>query len=357
MGKAGDRPYGRSVPRLLPRILPALLAVPLLTLLPVSPAEAATRVDRQRVAFDVVNTPGVLGEPSLDPLCTADREEHVLRGTLVGPRRALSGLDPVVRVNVLLHDAGTGGWFWNLRERPRYDYATRLAAAGETTLVLDRLGYGRSPLADGNDTCLAAQAEMVHQVVQHLYSGSYRSPAGEVIGAEHVVLHGHGTGATVAQLESAEHRDVQGVVLLSPVTTSPSTLAVETLSQQSGVCLEGATYAAFGETARDYRRLLFASAPASVRREAVQRRSPTPCGDVATVVPAVTEATTAELEGPVLRVVGDRDRRRSGGEQPGREGNVTTRVVEGAGSALPLERQAPAVRRMVLRWLGNLTGF
>ena len=75
---------------------------------------------------------------------------------------------------MLVHDLGTGGWFWNLRTHPAYDCATRLAERGETSLVLDRLGYGASRLADGNATCLGAQVDMLHQVVQHLVSGQYR---------------------------------------------------------------------------------------------------------------------------------------------------------------------------------------
>lgn len=344
---------------LVTRILAPLLIAPLLALTPTAltpvAGAATTRpapVAERSVAFDVVNHAG------LDLACTADGDEHVLRGTLVGPRPAVRGRDAVLRVNVLVHDAGTGGWFWHLRDRPAYDYAAKLAKAGETSLVLDRLGYGRSPLADGTATCLEAQATMLHQVVQSLYSGTYDAagsrPAPQ---ASHVVLHGHGTGATIVQLESAEHRDVQGVVLMSPVTTSPSQLALETLGEQSRTCLGGSTYAAFGDTDAQFRHLLFASAPAAVRRAAVARRSATPCGDVASLAAAVVKADNAELEGPVLRIFGRQDARRDGDVERGRDGVVTTKVLRGAGSALPLEKQAPKVRSLVLRFLDSLTGF
>ena len=105
--------------------------------------------------------------------CAPDDKSYVLHAQLVGPRHEVLGAN-VPRMNVLVHDLATGSWFWHLRRHPAYDYAGKLAAAGETSLVLDRLGYGASRLPEGNATCLGAQADMLHQVVQHLRSGRYR---------------------------------------------------------------------------------------------------------------------------------------------------------------------------------------
>ncbi|WP_435747363.1 alpha/beta fold hydrolase [Nocardioides sp. SYSU DS0663] len=341
---------------------------------PTAPALAGTattpQVDERRarpavatrgVAFEVANR----NETSVP--CVASGEQHTVRGRLVGPRRAVLGKSGVLRVNVLVHDAGTGAWFWNMRRTPAVDYATRLARRGETSLVLDRLGYDRSPLPNGDATCLGAQAQMLHQVVQHLYAGKYVYTGGgahplDPPHAAHVVVHGHGTGATVAQLEAAEFDDTAGLVLMSAPTPAPKQLALSEAARQSMACLTGDDYAAYGETPADFRRLLFASATPAVRKLASRQRNATPCGDVTSLLGAVTSSTagSGKIEVPVLLLTGARDARvRALGADEARRmfrssEDVTARIVPGAGSALPLEARAGQVRRTVLRWLDRL---
>ncbi|MDN4172316.1 hypothetical protein QWY28_05135 [Nocardioides sp. SOB77] len=323
--------------------------------------QAGRRVGSREVAFEVSNA------NTTTALCSSDGEAYELRGRLVGPRRALSGASPVLRVNVLVHDAGTGAWFWNLRQAPGVDYARHLARRGETSLVLDRLGYDRSPLADGTATCLGAQASMLHQVIQHLYAGLYRftdggAGAGRPPHATHVVVHGHGTGATVAQLEAAEFDDVAGLVLMSAPTATPTTEALAVVTEQLGRCLGGDGYSAYGATAAEYRSLLFASASERVRRLATARRNPTPCGDVSSLLAGVGTATlTARaVEAPVLALSGARDARvRPLGQSAAeslfaRSERVTARTFAGAGSALPLEARAGRVRSAVLAFLADV---
>lgn len=332
----------------------ALLAVPATPAATAAPAKADRPVASREIAFDVVN----INETTV--ACQGDGRAHVVRARLVGPRRVVTGHGGVETFNVLVHDAGTGAWFWNLRGKgvdPTYDYATQLARRGETSVVIDRLGYDRSPLRNGDDTCLGAQASMLHQVVQHLYAGLYSvtgRPRASRPHAAHIVLHGHGTGATIARLEASQFDDVQALVLMSPPSTSPSTLALQTLRGQASACLRGADYAAYGD-ARTYRRLLFASAPATVQRAATQQRNSTPCGDVTSVVPTVLMGQGGRVEVPTLVLSGAADARRGG---DGITGTTSARVVRrtyaGAGSALPLERQAPAVRRAVLSFVGSL---
>ncbi|MDN4161067.1 alpha/beta hydrolase [Nocardioides abyssi] len=320
----------------------------------------ARKVAHRRVAFEVSNT----NETSA--LCLADNRPHVLQGRLVGPRSTLSGSPGRLRVNVLVHDAGTGAWFWNLRQVPGVDYATQLARRGETSLVVDRLGYDSSPLANGNATCLGAQATMLHQVVQHLYSGNYRftdrrGEDDQPPHATHVVLHGHGTGATVAQLEAAEFDDVAGLVLMSAPTVTPTGEALRVVTDQLGRCL-GGSYSAYGATPAEFRSLLFASATERVRRLATARRNPTPCGDVSSVLAAVGLATltSGRVEAPVLVLSGGRDARvrrlgQAGAEKMfGSSARVSARTFAGAGSALPLEAGAAGVRGTVLRFLAGV---
>ncbi|MGA8256654.1 MAG: alpha/beta hydrolase [Nocardioides sp.] len=367
-----------------PRWLVALLATLIVGLVvPVGGAHAvptargeadATRVEAPRTASGVVSrgisfslSNSVEGLFETLGGCAADRKFHDVRARLVGPRRVVEGRAGAIGVNLLVHDAGTGGWFWNLRSHSGHDYATQLARQGQTSVVLDRLGYDASPLRNGNRSCLDAQVAMVHQVVQNLRAGKY-DLAGRPAGtgprpaASHVVVHGHGTGALIAQLEAARNNDVDGLVLMSSSSTSPKQLAVATLREQAATCLGGADFAPFGATNQTFNRLMFASAANDVRRRAAQLRNPTPCGDVATVSSAVligrSEASAVDV--PVLVLSGSRDARVSPMNRAQARSafsgspHVTARVFPGAGSALPLERQAPQVRATVLRWLHGL---
>src|SRR3954470_3330107 len=173
-------------------VLTALLTL----VVPASADAAPPRVVSRAVVLDVENT------NATSALCLPDNQSYRLSGRLVGPARAIQGRGGPLRLNVLVHDEGTGSWFWHLRGRglAGYDYATRLAEHGETSLVLDRLGYGASRLPDGDATCLGAQADMLHQVVQHLASGQYRftnPDLGTTPAAAHVVTQGHGVGAAI----------------------------------------------------------------------------------------------------------------------------------------------------------------
>ena len=317
-----------------------------------------TVISRQ-VAFELVNT------NDTDLLCLPDGEEYVVRARLVGPRKQVLGRAGAQRINLLVHDAGTGGWFWGMDSPRRYDYARQLARRGETSLVLTRLGYDENRLDSRRDTCLGAQATMLHQVVQHLKSGQYRF-TGDVgtttPHAGHVVVHGHGTGAAVAQLEASTFDDVEGLVLMSWTDNQFSQRAVAEATRQGTTCLGAADYAGFGESRADYRSLLFASAPASVQRRAARLRNDVPCGDVLSLAGMVTALTlgTGDIEAPALLLYGDRDARTRDGaadQQAARfrsSESVHTRTFRGAGSALPLERRAPQVRREVLTFLGGL---
>ncbi|CAM3696299.1 hypothetical protein NOMA109596_07490 [Nocardioides marinus] len=324
--------------------------------------QSSAAPDPQRViSRDVVFTLNNHNDTSVP--CLADGAVHTVAGRLVGPREEVLGHAGSTRINVLVHDAGTGGWFWNLQGARRYDYAGQLARHGETSLILDRLGFDASPLADGRGTCLGAQATMLHQVVQHLKAGIYEyvaRPGAAVPHGAQVVLHGHGVGAAVAQLEAAEFDDVDGLVVMGWSDTGASGTAISEAARQTSACL-GDDYVPFGATADDYASLLFATAPGRVRRAALARRNDTPCGDVTSLLGTVGALNlgTRAVEADVLVLQGGRDvrtRDASADAQAGRyraADSVTARTFSRAGSALPLEKQAPQVRRTVLRWLDS----
>jgi len=340
----------------------ALLAGTLATL-PASPAEASTgrrsEVVSRDVVFDVENT-------NATPVaCAADDKPYTLHAELIGPRRAVLG-SSVPRVNVLVHDLATGSWFWHLRRHPAYDYAGRLAHAGETSLVVDRLGYGASKLGHGNATCLGAQADMLHQVVQHVRSGTYdfRDSTRGTPAAEHVVVQGHSVGAAIAQVEAATFDDVDGLVLMSWTDSGASSRAVDEASRQSATCVRGNDYVTFGSSGKDYRGLLFRTAPGPVQSAALARRDVHPCGDSLSLgqMAATSALTARQVEAPVLLLFGGRDAlNRDTAVKQQRQSytsstSVTSHTVKGAGSALPLERSAAKTRTRVLGWLDGLPG-
>lgn len=333
-----------------------LLLGTLLAMLPViatrAPADAATNgIRRATLTFRVTNT-NATALP-----CRADGASYVLRARLVMPTNE-PARGEVLRANLLVHDFTAGRWFWSLPGHPGYNYAAALARAGETTIAIDRLGYDGSPLADGTATCLGAQATMLHQVVQRLRSGRYRSTGARPTFG-HVVVHGHSVGAGIAELEAGTFRDVAGLVVMSWSDSGPTERAITESASQHRVCTSGADYAYYGQSARAFRELLFVSAPASVRAEATRRRNPDPCGDalgLAQLV-VVNHAVNRRIDVPVLLLFGARDAlvRAEGRDQQALayspSANVTMRVLAGTGSALPLEASAPTTRRIVTRWL------
>lgn len=333
----------------LTALLGAALAAP-----PVSATAAPPRVVARQVVFELENT------NATSVLCVPDNQRYEVRGRLVGPRSAVAGHSGPIRVNVLVHDLAAGSWFWSLPGHPAYDYARKLARQGETSLVLDRLGYGASPLANGDATCLGAQADMLHQVVQHLRSGRYAfadPTRGTTPAAAHVVTHGHSVGAAIAQVEAGTFDDVDGLVLMSWTDRGATSLATRTAARQSAACAGGPDYAPLAETAKDYRALMFASASSDVQRTAARLRADDPCGDVSSLSPLLLAANLAagQVDAPVLLLYGAEDAlNRPGARQQQAAAyptKVTTRTFAGAGSALPLERPADRVRAAVLRWL------
>jgi hypothetical protein len=146
----------------------AAVVLAVLVVLPTvaSAQESEPAVSVRTVRFHVQNV-----NRSLMP-CPADGAGYDIVGRLVGPAGP-----PSSAVTVYVHGLGFGAFFWNLAERPAYDFAARLAAKGETSLVIDRLGYGSSGHPAGMQTCLGAQADVVHQVIGQLRAGAYQ-PSG-----------------------------------------------------------------------------------------------------------------------------------------------------------------------------------
>ena len=85
----------------------------------------------------------------------------------LGATRRIHGfrIDPACKADtvvLLQHGLSYTSEAWDY---PGYSYARALADAGYATVAIDRLGYGRSPLADGRLVSVEAYADMASQIV------------------------------------------------------------------------------------------------------------------------------------------------------------------------------------------------
>jgi pimeloyl-ACP methyl ester carboxylesterase len=331
-----------------------------------SKARARTRpkVVSRAVTFAVRNTNG-----SALP-CAADGAAYELRGHLVGPRSVVSGTSARRRraVTLYLHGLGFGEFFWNFKQVPGYDYAAAQGRAGHVSVVIDRLGYDSSGRPDGNQSCLGSQADTAHQVVQSLRSGNYVVEGGNAVRFKKVALAGHSVGGLIADIEAYSFKDVDALIVMS-ISYSNLPFAQIEFGQARVVCQAGGQpsepggppgYAYMGQTPAAFRATFFHSAKNSVIDAITALRNRDPCGDTASVIPALQrERSVASIKVPVLVICGTRDalfsplgcglqRDRYTGAR-----SASLALVKNAGHAVTLEREAASFRKKVSRWLAR----
>ena len=105
--------------------------------------------------------------------CPSDGARYTVSGRLVAPSAALAGTGPRA-LTLYLHGFNFGGVStFDFRAVPAYDYAAKMAALGQTSLVIDRLGFPSSGLPPGLQTCIGSAATVVHQIITAIRRGSY----------------------------------------------------------------------------------------------------------------------------------------------------------------------------------------
>jgi pimeloyl-ACP methyl ester carboxylesterase len=284
--------------------------------------------------------------------CPADGGRYELSGRLVTPPGAAGR-----SVTLYLHEYSFASHFWSFPD-DRYDYAAALAREGHASVVIDRLGYGASATPDGTATCLGAQADMAHQVVQQLRARGY----------QRVVLAGHSVGGSVAELAYHSFGGVDALAFFGWAHTGYSTPALRESFIQGGVCTRGGEekrpggpggYAFYGQRPEDLEGMSFFDAePAIVSRmKALRERDP--CGDVATLVASVAfnRQRASQVKVPILLVMGEEDRVFEPGTAEEQRDTwtgspeVTLFKQPRASHALTLEKTAPQMRAAVARWL------
>jgi pimeloyl-ACP methyl ester carboxylesterase len=332
------------------------------------PAERDAIVDLP-IAFQVRNT-NTSGVP-----CASDGAAYTVRGQLVGPRSALHGRKPRV-ITVYLHGFNVGGFMWRLPGMPELDHAVALARLGHVSLTVDRLGYDTSGHPHGWLSCLGAQADVAHQLVEKLRGGDYAVNGGGPTSFQTVVLAGHDSGAMIADIAAYSYpEDIDALVHFNwaeqGFTEKVQMGYVETLP----VCASGGQDAEQGPPDRDdpaggpsgyvqfltdaqIREEQFNTEPEVVNRllRLVNRN---PCGEF-TQVPQVTQINAQrlpEIRIPVLygyteyEFIWTQEGLAQQAQHYRNSRDLTTVVIRDAGHFPQFSRVAPAFHSTIAEWL------
>jgi pimeloyl-ACP methyl ester carboxylesterase len=322
------------------------------------------RISDIPVAFAVHNT-----NTSAVP-CPSDGNAYTVRGHLVGPATAPAG--PGSRTAVLyLHGLDAGEWFWNFSGSAGYNHAREMAKLGYTSVVIDRIGYGGAQPV-GVLSCLGAQADVAHQIIGLLRSGSYNAGGGSAPRFDKIVLAGHSIGGAIAQVEAYSYRDIDGLAVLLWADNAPTRDALAKFLTAGQVCLTGGqkaeptgapAYAYFAPNTQSFKSDLFQDAKPEVLDAAASLQNRNPCGDLASVLGAIgtDQVKLADVTVPVLLVYGDHDTvfdvatatRGPLAQRNLYRGNndVSEVTLYDTGHFMTMERSAPQFRSALASWL------
>jgi pimeloyl-ACP methyl ester carboxylesterase len=327
-------------------------------------AEAADQVTTRQVSFTVRN----VNRSAVS--CPADGKSYEIRGLIAGPSSALLPGATSGAITVYLHGFGLGQDVWAFDAVAGYDFVRELAAQGQVSLAVDRLGYGASGHPFGTDSCLGSQADVAHQLDQDVRSGRYRvldrtSP----VKFSRVALFGFSAAGAIAQVEAYSFGDIDALGVLSHADQDFADPLLTNLNAQLGVCSNGGQpsdgagspggYAYFGQTGDDFVAAVFHDADPAVEDAAVRLRHRDPCGDVESFPQTIgtDRSRLGEVDVPVLLVYGADDalfQPQAGADQSrlftGSE-DLTLLTLSDTGHILPLERSAPQLRAAVGDWL------
>ncbi|MFJ9595520.1 alpha/beta hydrolase [Streptomyces virginiae] len=336
-------------------------------------AEAAARATAARLAarhvvdvpvsFTVRNTNGSKAG------CRTSGATRRISGHLTAPASVWAGGKRAV--TLYQHGIASGEWYWRL-DVPGYHYAEELALRGHASVTIDRLGYGASDRPDGFDTCIGAEADIAHQIVQQLRAGTYTLDGKPAEGPETaqgfdtVTLAGQSNGGQVAQIEAYSFGAVDGLMImdwtdrgLTPEANTRFFSALQGCMAGGGPSREpsdpsGYVYYDLGPD--QFRRGNFHDTEQRVMDAAAPHQNRHPCGDMSSQLDSVF--TDLEHLGsitvPVLLVYGDEDARVTGGAAHQRlfTGAPTELItIPGAGHYATMARSAASTFDRIDAWL------
>ena len=303
--------------------------------------------------------------------CEPDGKRYPIRGHLMAPRTALSGQ----AVTLYLHGIEISDAYFRYRGVPGYDFQAEMAELGHASVVVDRLGHGESGLPPAGATCVGAQADIAHQVVNLLRAGSYQSGSEKGRAYPKVALAGHSFGSYMAEIAAQTFRNANALVLMAFAAEGIDLplLADRQSRGEAGTCTAGSglekrpgapTGYAFLWPDRDqWSADTFANAEPQIAEESENLRERSPCGDINSSVPAAfTEpAQYNQITVPVAMFFGREDKLfpPPAGQNHRAlftgSSDVTLHELDG-GHTLMLQRTAPELRKKLSDWL-SARGF
>lgn len=277
-------------------------------------------------------------------------------------------------VQITLHGATYSHLYWDFPFQPEtYSYMRRATAAGYAVLNVDRIGIGQSDHPPAADVTIAANAHVVHQLVQALRGGDLVVPSFGRIRAERVALVGHSLGSVISIQEAATYGDVDGVVLTG-VSHNVTPLLGEILTSLYPASLDprfaGRNIPDGYLTSLPGRRTVFYHEPSFdplVVAIDDQTKETVTTAELDTAFPALP--LSLGIHAPVIVVVGDFDLAFCNAPSCSASGSLAsepsfypadacteTASIPGAGHDLNLHLQAQQAFDAVLEWLDRRVG-
>ena len=173
--------------------------------MPSAAAAKAVKVTSLPVAFQVKNT-----NTTAAPGCTPDGATYTVRGHLTAPAKGKrSG------VTLYLHGLGLGEWLWNFQQVKSYNFVAGMARLGHASVSVDRLGYGASDKPPrGKSVCIGSQADVAHQIVGQLKTGSFTVQGAKARKFKRVGLVGHSAAGQISITEAYTYLDLRALVVI-----------------------------------------------------------------------------------------------------------------------------------------------
>jgi pimeloyl-ACP methyl ester carboxylesterase len=321
-------------------------------------APTASNIVKIPISFTVKNT------NNTDDYCqyTVDGKEYTVRGTIVGPKNAIKAGRAAT---IYLHAVTWTSEYFNL-PIAGHNYAEEMAKRGHVSVLVDRLGYGKSDSVTGLSSCFGSEADILHQEVAALKSGNYTLGNGSGTTFGKVFTAGSSVGGLIANMESYTFHDSAGVFNQAWGDFSAGPYALQEAVKANDDCYQGgdplrAGYTTFAKDSRD--EFWFASAPPEVRAH-VPAMAQDPCGQIMNLQFGIGTdmAHLGMIDVPVLVAFGDADpvfpppsaqqmqSRYSGSPK------VTNVNIPGASHYPILEANFPVLRDAANAWLNENGG-
>jgi len=301
--------------------------------------------------------------------CTPDGKRYTVAGHLTAPRSVLN--KPTRTVAIYVHGIEISDEYFRYRGMPGYDFQTEMAELGHASVVIDRLGHGDSGLPPAGATCVGAQADVAHQVVDELRAGDYRTGAAKGLAFKKVALAGHSFGSYMVELAAQNFKNEDALVLMSFAAEGidVALLADRQSRGEAGTCMAGGGlekkpggptgYAYLWPDREIWGTDTFFNAEAKVVEDSRYLRERSPCGDINSSVPgALTEGQQYNgITVPVVLIFGKQDKLFPSPAGPKHRllftgsSDVTLHEIDGAGHTLMLQRTAPEFRKKLSDWL------